>query len=304
VNVSLVIPSYNAESTIGGLLESIRALDPAPLEVIVVDDCSTDSTVQIVSGFEDVTCLATPANSGPSAARNLGARTARGELLLFIDSDCVMLTTDCIDRHVHIHRQHPRCLLTGAVQSMTSESITGRAAAYYEWHEMIPRHAHKALEPTTRMGSAHFSISKSDFEIIGGFDETIRAGEDTVFHHDALQNGFEPLIANDIVVGHFDVTDVRLRLKKLFHYGKARVLIKRRGVYGKYARLMPDNIFLAALTWPVISAWLTLRIVLHWLPHSRKVLLYVPFLLLYSLAFALGPVAFLWEERRVVSKPA
>ena len=140
MNVSLVIPSYNAASTIGVLLESIRNLDPSPLEVIVVDDCSTDNTVEIASGFEGVTCLSTPMNRGPSAARNLGARTACGELLLFIDSDCVMLATDWIDRHVQVHRRHPACLLTGAVQSMTTDSITGRAAAYYEWHEMIPCH--------------------------------------------------------------------------------------------------------------------------------------------------------------------
>ncbi|MDO9287188.1 MAG: glycosyltransferase [Thermodesulfovibrionales bacterium] len=87
--VSVVIPAYNAEKTIAACLNSLMKQDyPGDYEVIVVDDGSADSTPDIVSGYERVR-LIKQANAGPAAARNKGAADAKGEIILFTDSDCV-----------------------------------------------------------------------------------------------------------------------------------------------------------------------------------------------------------------------
>lgn len=83
--VSVVIPAYNSEKSIGRCLKSI--VGQKPLEVIVVDDGSTDGTAQIAKRYP-VKLIQHAANKGLAAARNTGVEAARGDVILFIDSDC------------------------------------------------------------------------------------------------------------------------------------------------------------------------------------------------------------------------
>jgi dolichol-phosphate mannosyltransferase len=89
--LSIVIPAYNEERFIGTLLEQIRAVDLAPLgvqkEVIVVDDCSTDRTSEIVAGFQDVRLHRQAVNGGKGKAVRQGIAMATGELLIIQDAD-------------------------------------------------------------------------------------------------------------------------------------------------------------------------------------------------------------------------
>ena len=87
--VSVVIASYNAGPFLERSLQSLRASTVLPLEVIVVDDCSTDNS-SVRAREMGATVLRTAVNGGPARARNLGAQSAQGAILLFIDSDvCV-----------------------------------------------------------------------------------------------------------------------------------------------------------------------------------------------------------------------
>jgi lipopolysaccharide/colanic/teichoic acid biosynthesis glycosyltransferase/GT2 family glycosyltransferase len=86
--ISVIVPAYNAEDTLGDCLAALEAQTVARdrYEVIVVDDGSTDGTPAIAESPDVV--LIQQENAGPAAARNLGAREARGNLLLFTDADC------------------------------------------------------------------------------------------------------------------------------------------------------------------------------------------------------------------------
>ncbi len=88
MKASVVVPAYNAESTIGKCLGSLvrQSISRDAYEIIVVDDGSTDATPEIVAQY-GVRLVRQP-NRGPAAARNAGAQVARGELLLFTDADC------------------------------------------------------------------------------------------------------------------------------------------------------------------------------------------------------------------------
>src|SRR5438046_3174896 len=89
VKISVVIPARDAESVLSRCLDAIEQSSHIPHELIVVDDNSTDSTAAIAhrSGAK---VLKTIAQSGPGGARNLGARAATGEVLLFVDADVVI----------------------------------------------------------------------------------------------------------------------------------------------------------------------------------------------------------------------
>lgn len=88
--ISVVIPAHNEEKTIGNCLEGLitQTIDKDRYEIIVVDDGSTDNTPNIVNNFRGVR-LIRQKNQGPAAARNKGAEEARGEIILFTDSDCI-----------------------------------------------------------------------------------------------------------------------------------------------------------------------------------------------------------------------
>jgi glycosyltransferase involved in cell wall biosynthesis len=86
--VSVIVPAYNAEKTIGRCLECLMKQDcTEEFEVIVIDDGSVDSTPEIIAKFRKVK-LIHQENAGPAAARNRGAAMAEGEIILFTDSDC------------------------------------------------------------------------------------------------------------------------------------------------------------------------------------------------------------------------
>jgi len=84
--ISVIIPAYNALATLDRCLTALSRQTQPPDEIIVVDDGSTDETAALARRH-DVRVL-TQANAGPGAARNAGARIARGDLLLFTDADC------------------------------------------------------------------------------------------------------------------------------------------------------------------------------------------------------------------------
>lgn len=86
--VSIVVPVRNGIQHLPACLEAIRRLDPAPLECIVVDDGSEDSSAA-AARCAGVRVLSTGGRRGPAVARNLGARVAQGELLWFLDADVV-----------------------------------------------------------------------------------------------------------------------------------------------------------------------------------------------------------------------
>jgi len=106
--VSIIIPTYNRAARLRACLQSVLEGDGAPAEVIVVDDGSKDDTRAVVETFGPAVRYVYQQNAGPSAARNTGARTARGRYIAFFDSDDRLLpvprqrVVDFLDRHPEV----------------------------------------------------------------------------------------------------------------------------------------------------------------------------------------------------------
>jgi len=108
--VSVIVPAYNAARYIPECLESVlRQRGGVPLEIIVVDDGSTDRTRDIVEAFGGVR-LIEQNNAGPSAARNRGIGASRGDYVAFLDSDDLW-TEDKLTVQMEIFRTHPEASL-------------------------------------------------------------------------------------------------------------------------------------------------------------------------------------------------
>ncbi|OYT53637.1 MAG: hypothetical protein B6U77_03590 [Candidatus Hecatellales archaeon ex4484_218] len=89
MQVSVIIPTYNSEKTIEKCLNSFYIQTYPPSEIIVVDGNSADSTTEIVKRFWDVKLVVNKKFHSPGFLRNLGAKVAKGNILLFCDSDCI-----------------------------------------------------------------------------------------------------------------------------------------------------------------------------------------------------------------------
>ena len=87
--ISVIVPVRNGKTLLPRCLEALSCSDYANFDVIVVDDCSTDTTPQIAEHY-GARCLRTPRTIGPGGARNLGACSAECEILAFVDTDVVL----------------------------------------------------------------------------------------------------------------------------------------------------------------------------------------------------------------------
>lgn len=107
---SVVVPCYNARPFIAETLESVLAQTYPAVEIVVVDDASTDGSWEIVQGFGDrVTAVRLAKNQGGSHARNGGASLARGDFLMFLDADD-LIAPDTIAHLVRAVRDRPESL--------------------------------------------------------------------------------------------------------------------------------------------------------------------------------------------------
>ena len=103
--LSVVIPSYNRAPVLARCLDALADQDPAPDEVVVVDDGSTDGTPAVLAERAWVRAVRRP-NGGRAAAKNSGVEAARGDVVLFLDDD-VLATPGLVGRHTAHHRAHP-----------------------------------------------------------------------------------------------------------------------------------------------------------------------------------------------------
>ena len=129
--VSVVIPVFDGERFLADAIESVLAQDHRPIELIVVDDGSTDASAEVARSFEDVIVIRTE-HAGPAAARNAGLSLATGDVVAFLDADDRM-TRGRLALQVAYLERHPNvgCLLTRQELSVEpgAASIPGHRAA-------------------------------------------------------------------------------------------------------------------------------------------------------------------------------
>jgi glycosyltransferase involved in cell wall biosynthesis len=116
--VSVIIPTYNRADTVRRSIDSALEQTYRPIEVIVVDDGSTDATREVLVGYGDRIRPIYQANGGPSVARNTGVAAARGEFIAFLDSDDTWKPAK-IDRQVRLMlaggARVPCCICNAAI---------------------------------------------------------------------------------------------------------------------------------------------------------------------------------------------
>jgi glycosyltransferase involved in cell wall biosynthesis len=197
MKVSVIIPAYNAEQTLPLALRSLAAPPGHELEVIVVDDRSTDRTVDVARALADHVVVMEK-NSGPSLARNQGARLASGEVLLFMDAD-VELLPDTLARILDEMVRFPECAAVAGNLAVNSHSENFIGT----YKNLYMHFAFKDLRPTT--GSPYTSIlavRTEAFHATGGFVNVL-PNEDRLLGIALARLGYTVRFDNDIQVRHY-----------------------------------------------------------------------------------------------------
>lgn len=171
--VAVIIPNYNKKKTLRACLESVYAQTYRPAEVIVVDDGSTDGSLEIAREFP-CRIITSPGNQGSAAARNIGAVEATVPLLFFLDSDTA-LAPDAIENAVRAYRQTPGAGMVQGVYAPEPLYDDGLVEQYRVAFEHFDR------RQSTATFLSNTLIPKHVFFEAGGLDERLRDGEDFEF---------------------------------------------------------------------------------------------------------------------------
>jgi glycosyltransferase involved in cell wall biosynthesis len=184
--VSIIIPTKNEEAYLPLLLESIKrqGLSRRELEIIVADADSTDKTRDIARKYG---CRVVEGRL-PAYGRNIGARAAKGELLVFIDSDVIL----------------PENFLKPSLKEFIERDLDVAGALYTPigvgkwfkdmiWYKMIAFFENGSIRKSQNgkkpyMMSCMFSTKKNHHKV-GGFDETLNHGEDSIYARESVARG-------------------------------------------------------------------------------------------------------------------
>lgn len=170
MDLSIIIPAYNEEIFIRQCCDAIvkqfqgTCLD---YEVIVVDNGSTDGTASIASGFQPVSVYSIE-RSSVSKARNFGFQQSTGRILAFIDADVV------------ITREWQEEIETLCAEESVSPTVTGCQYIVRENPSWIERHWFSCMN-SGHINGGNLIVSRKAFEIVGGFNESLKTGEDVDF---------------------------------------------------------------------------------------------------------------------------
>jgi glycosyltransferase involved in cell wall biosynthesis len=178
---SVIIPAYNASETIRSTVASVLLQTDRDLEVILVDDGSTDDTLSVLL---DIACkdtrvrVVSQPNGGVSSARNYGARLSKGNLLAFLDADDQWESTK-LAKHRLAHAADPMLDVSFAQVAFCpdragplvgSRSVSRVPEGYLDVADVVVEN------PVCT--TSNFVIHRHAFEDIGGFDESLRYAED------------------------------------------------------------------------------------------------------------------------------
>jgi glycosyltransferase involved in cell wall biosynthesis len=165
--VSAILPVFNGGSFLVEALESIRKQNYDPLEIIVVDDGSTDNSAQVAAASGLDIHYIYQNNQGPAAARNTGLRISQGKLAAFLDADDLWPPGKLFNQvevlldHPEIHVVLGRTHLFGDLERLKNIDV-------------FSEKNYTVIQPT--LGSCVFRTTV--FEKVGFYDETLRYGED------------------------------------------------------------------------------------------------------------------------------
>ena len=192
MKISIIIPTYNEEKNISDCVLSLKQQSEKDFEIIVVDDGSTDSTIQILKGL-DVKVLEQK-HEGPGIARNFGAKVAKGKILVFLDADMTYDSKFLKNLVRPIEENKAKGTFSKEEYISNWKNIWARC---WNINENLPPEKRHPLDYPDHQ-KVFRAILKSEFDKVHGFSKGGYTDDYTL--SDKL--GYEAVAANDAVFYH------------------------------------------------------------------------------------------------------
>jgi GT2 family glycosyltransferase len=268
LRTAVIVPSARRIPALLRCLESLEAMATRPHEVIVVFQGDRDDALrdEIRHRHPDVQVL-WAARQGAAAARNAGAAQSGGELLLFVDDDCIV-EPDWNCRYLDAFAQDPALMIaSGQVRPFGSHGQANDGLALQL--DPVPRTFDGPANPVGSVDrTCNLAVRRSAFVLLGGFDEGLGAGtrfpsaEDTDFAYRAMKAGLRQRYLPDVVVLHeqWRTESQAAAVERGYAVGLGAFLIThvRRG-----------DLYAVSLV-PRLTWWLGVRPVLEGVAHRRR----------------------------------
>jgi len=189
--VSVIVPVYNGENFLAQAIENLQQQNYQPLEIIVVDDGSTDGTAEIATQFKDQIRYVYQPNRGPSAARNRGIKMAAGDVIAFLDVDDLWPANKLALQLSSLAANPSVDIVQGLIQEMQPlfTSTTDDAPIFEETSRPYQ---------FVNIGSAIYR--KSVFDKVGLFDETLNYAEDVDLFHRAREQNIAKMVLDEVTL--------------------------------------------------------------------------------------------------------
>jgi GT2 family glycosyltransferase len=216
VTISVVVPVYNGGQPFRQCLISLKALDPAPMEIIVVADGDTDGSWKMAEEYGFRVIRLPISSGGPARPRNLGALQAKGDYLFFVDAD-VCLPPETVGQVAGIFQRNPN--LTALMGSY--DDSPGEKNFLSQYKNLLHHYVHQnAQTDASTFWGACGAIRREVFLKMGGFDEEFRRPsiEDIELGYRLRKAGHQIQLCKHITVKHLKRWDVGSLLKADFFY--------------------------------------------------------------------------------------
>lgn len=179
IKVSVIIPTYNRCDTILKSIESVLGQSYENLECIVVDDCSDDSTEDMIREIEDkrVIYIKNGVRLGAAKSRNKGCNHATGSIIGFNDSDDIW-EKQKLTKQLEVLYEKANCGMVYCPYLYVVGSIIRRMPSYEISKQLLSGKMYDFLLEGNVIGTPTMLIKKSCFKKLGGFDENLKALED------------------------------------------------------------------------------------------------------------------------------
>lgn len=187
--ISVIIPTFNRAAFLPEALASVQAQNIAPLQVIVVDDGSTDDTAEVMRGLNASFEYIYQPNRGPAAARNTGLCHAQGEWIAFLDSDDLW-AAGRLHRQLALVAAYPTARVIWGMVQIIRQSATKR--------DLFESYMQPTLR--THLGSALIQRSLFADSSVGMLDEALTNGEDADWFCRLLEQKLEIVTHQEVVL--------------------------------------------------------------------------------------------------------
>lgn len=228
--ISIVIAIFNRKDELFEMLQSLAFQEDKDFEIIIVDDGSQQHllpTAELFSESLDIKFFR-KTNSGPGLSRNYGARRARNEWLVFVDSD-VIVEKDYI-KNIKKNISEIRCdAFGGADKAHKGFNLMQKAISYSMTSVFTTGGIRGSKKAVSRFQPRSFNmgVKKSIFESVGGFSN-MRIGEDPDLSMTLWEKGYSTAFFEDIAVYHKRRVDFGKFSKQVYQFGIARPILNQR----------------------------------------------------------------------------